>query len=284
MNPDQDGPAFRPPTPDTTPNNGAPQTQFNPPANQQPSPQGVQIQNQNQAAPPVMQIQPEASPQTRKSLRKKVTIIGAVLGGLILLGVGVWALTGSILAAPLTEYDEGEYSIGIPEGYEKQPSRYTDEYVAEMRAAVQEKINESDGLISGDRFSEFSEERIAEMRQDENRRWLGGNGENEKSAIVVSKNSFFGTVEEEIEETKQEGTESDSIKNITFNEERIQSYDSLVVTFDALENGELYSRNKYAYIFVNEDTYYSVWVSERVEDEGTLIKFSDQIIKSFKLN
>lgn len=117
---DPETPVVTPPQPVTLPDQPVPSEQ--PVASAPPSAMPVPMQPPAPSGPAVFGSGPDPAPTPMSPSRKKlIRIITAVIGGLVVLGIGAWLLLTFVLnTIALERYDSDTYSILVPAEYSKE--------------------------------------------------------------------------------------------------------------------------------------------------------------------
>jgi hypothetical protein len=226
-----------------------------------PQPQSAQasIGQPQQAfgAGPVSPVAP-----AKRSSNKLILLIAAIVGGLAIIGVGIWAILTFVAGGVALETYEGkDYTVLVPKGYEKEDNGDTSVAFSEPNAEDDEN---GESTQSGVRLSSMSFESLtAYMSRDD---------------IIKSYDETFTA--DKIEDLAG-GTDS-SAKNFKKSDEKYQGFDARRISYDAEKDGRP-TGSVHMLIVFTEKTMYTVTVAAHVSD-ASLDRASNKILNSLKIN
>lgn len=208
-------------------------------------------------APQAFGTGPAAEPTGKPKLDKKqLTLIGLVVGGVALIGVGLWLVFGVLLATvPLEKYEGKTYSVLVPKEYTRdeagttisfdEPDKNTDEQSKVMVSSYE--IKSMLDYMTRDKIIELYDETLSEKN--------------------ITGSNF-----------------SADNKIVNFKKETIkyQDHDARMLTFEVTENDKKQGQGQMLVVFT-EDAIYTVAVLVHVSDPS-LARSSDKIIHSLKIN
>lgn len=208
-------------------------------------------------APQAFGTGPAVEPVKKSKLDKKqLTLIGLVVGGVALIGVGLWLVFGVLLATvPLEKYEGKTYSVLVPKEYTRdeagttisfdEPDKNTDEQSKVMVSSYE--IKSMLDYMTRDKIIELYDETLSEKN--------------------ITGSNF-----------------SADNKIVNFKKETIkyQDHDARMLTFEVTENDKKQGQGQMLVVFT-EDAIYTVAVLVHVSDPS-LARSSDKIIHSLKIN
>lgn len=230
------------------------------------------------AAPQPQQpyVQPQPGPlhdetgmKPKKSHKKLVVLIAAIVAGLAVLGAGIWLAISMMSSIPLKTYENESYSILVPEGYEENISSGFATFTATSSSEV-------DGEVSGG-----SAEAVTGL--------LG------RSSVVIIPVQT-GPIGGSAEYLKMIDGQSDSdiFENDSFRESNTELRDTVRTSVDhsghearkisaaVYRDGVLSGHFMFYYLVADESTMYLVYIISQKDTPG-LYRSAEKIIDSFTI-
>ena len=196
------------------------------------------------------------SPAPAKN-NKMVMLIAAIIGGIVVIGLVVWALFAFVFNSIALESYKGEgYSVLVPKGYEK----------TESTSSVAFKEPNADS-------NEQSQVMVTSIPI--------------KSALTVMSRSdiiklYDDTFSEKTLSDNSGFSSSNTITNFKKDETTYQGLDARKITFDVEEDGKRSGTGHVLLVF-GEDEFYAIIVAAHTSD-GALEKAADKILNSLEIN
>lgn len=256
-NPNQTPPApsSPPPTPPVQPPTPAPSSSPDPapvtPQVSQPAQPAVPTPPPKQPTPPLVQpAQPQAVPplQPKKS---PLAMIAAIIGGLLVLGLGIFLVMNMLSSVKLEPYSNEDFSLRVPAGYERE--------VKDAGVTFSEKDTEENSSKVFAYYDEYPS-KITEAQR------------------VAAKNLF----KTQLEKLASDLSSSDaSLENVKVAEVQYKGADALQLTATAEKNGKEVGKIKLVAVLTLSEVY-MVGVASHTSDASLAAK-TDEIINSFTL-
>ncbi len=208
-------------------------------------------------APQAFGTGPAAEPPKKPKLdKKRVTLIGLIVGGAVLIGVGLWLIFGVLLATvPLEKYEGKTYSVMVPKEYTR---------------------DEVGTMISFDEPDENSDTRS---------RIMISSYDITSALEYTTKDKLVELYDETLSEKSITGSNvSGNNKIVNFKKETIkyQNHDARMITFEATENDKKVGQGQALVVFTDK-AIYTVIIIVHIDDTS-LARTSDKIIHSLKIN